>query len=261
MTKRTFPALDHPAILGILFHPRRNASAPTDGPAGKTIRFTMDDGMEIGGRLHVAAPDAPAILFFHGNGEIATDYDTLAPVYTNMGLTLIVVDYRGYGISQGQPTVSHLLADAVTVYRKVRGGIGPTPRCWFVMGRSLGSAAALEVAQVAGGDLAGLILESGFAETAPLVKSLGGPGLPPLDEQRDGIGNQEKIKTIQIPTLILHGAEDRLIPVANARTLLANSGAADKRLVIIPGAGHNDLLAVGGREYFQALRTFVEAHQ
>jgi pimeloyl-ACP methyl ester carboxylesterase len=259
MTERAFPALDQPAILSILFHPRRNAEVPADGPAGKTVRFAMDDGTEIGGRLHAAAPDAPAVLFFHGNGEIATDYDSLAPVYRGLGLTLLVVDYRGYGISQGRPTVAHLMTDAVAVYRKTRSLPGLAPSKWFVMGRSMGSVAALEVARAAGSEIAGLILDSGIAETAPLLKTLGGVELPNFDEARDGVGNPEKIRSVRVPTLILHGTDDRLVPVANARTLHANSGAADKRLVLIERAGHNDLLSVGPGQYFQALHAFVGA--
>lgn len=258
MTERTFRRLDQPSILPILFHPRRNVSAPPEGASSRTVRFTMGDGTEIGGRLHLAATNAPALLFFHGNGEIATDYDSLAPVYRGLGLTLLVVDYRGYGISQGQPTVAHLMSDALAVYRKARAETGLAPSRWFVMGRSLGSAAALEVARAAGPEVDGLILESGFAETGPLAKTLGGAVPPDFDEARDGMGNEEKIKGVKVPTLILHGEADRLVPAGNARTLYTNSGAAYKRLVLIPGAGHNDLLAVGADSYFKAIKELVE---
>ena len=89
------------------------------------------------------------ILYFHGNGEIASDYDTIAPFYTRLGITLFVVDYRGYGLSDGTP-VGH---DADR--RRLDGASARTRSCWravgvaagalFVMGRSLGSAAALEI--------------------------------------------------------------------------------------------------------------------
>jgi alpha-beta hydrolase superfamily lysophospholipase len=74
----------------------------------------VEPGIVLGGRLYPAAPDSPAILFFHGNGEIAEDYDDIAPLYIQMGITLLVMDYRGYGTSG--LTASHLLSDAVAVF-------------------------------------------------------------------------------------------------------------------------------------------------
>ena len=126
------------------------------------------------------------------------------------------------------------------------------------MGRSLGSAAAIEIAAHAGDGFDGLILESGFAYTLSLLQTLGLRWSTELtDEARDGFGNLEKIARAHVPTLIIHGEADRLIPVENAHALHESCGAADKRLVTIPGAGHNDIMFAGQRPYFEALHAFV----
>jgi pimeloyl-ACP methyl ester carboxylesterase len=261
LTRRSLELLDRPEVLRVLFHPRRD---PPDRPLPlrvRSLQIQVDEGIAVSARLHRANPHGPTMLFFHGNGEIASDYDGISPLYTSLGINLLVVDYRGYGSSDGQPRASHLLADAVTVYKTVGSILVENElrvRPLFVMGRSLGSAAAIEIAWHAGAEIAGLIIESGFAYTLPLLVTLGlRMELTETDEARDGFGNLDKIAQIHVPTLIIHGQDDWLIPVKNGRALYEYSGATDKRLVTIPHAGHNDLLFTGQEPYFDALRAFV----
>lgn len=250
--------LDHPAIAAVMFHPRPEASRPHEDAQTHTIRFTLPDGTVIGGRLHAAAPGDPVILFFHGNGEIASDYDDLAPVYRKLGLSLFVVDYRGYGVSTGRPSASALIADALAVAERAPEAVaahGLSPARWLVMGRSLGSAAALAVAAEAkaGPAFSGLVIESGFADTLALIRRLGGALPPGVEDARDGFGNLHRIARVTIPTLIIHGEEDWIIPFSDGQSLFEASGAADKRLLPIPGAGHNDLMMIGADRYFPAI--------
>ena len=251
-----FDLLDQPEIGAVLFHPRPEYPGVPETAEERTVRFTSAEGGVIGGRLYAAGPAAPVILFFHGNGEIASDYDDLAPLYRQLGLTLLVVDYRGYGISTGQPTASGLVADALAVFDQapaVLAAAGLTPKRLLVMGRSMGSAAALAVAEAKGTALAGLIIESGFADSLPLVERLGGRLPPGANEGRDGFGSLARIARVTVPTLIIHGAEDWIIPFSDGQRLYEAAGAADKRLLRIDGAGHNDLMMVGVKAYFQAI--------
>ncbi len=250
--------LDHPAILRVLFHPRREVlhEAATGAEA---VHIEVAANVHLGGRLHAAERDAPMILFWHGNGEIAADYDPIAPMYTRLGITLLVLDYRGYGLSDGQPTATDLIADAGRVLKGIPALLERhrlSPARLYVMGRSLGSAAAIEAATRVQSGLSGLILESGFAFTLPLLERLGGIS-PANSDEGQGFGNHAKIGRVSLPTLIIHGEEDRIIPVSDGRSLYRQSPAVDKRLVTIADAGHNDLMIVGLNDYFESIRRFI----
>lgn len=253
------PILDQPSVLRVLFHPRRDNSIPPNG--AYPVAVEVEPGVTVGGRLYPTDAQNPAILYFHGNGEIAADYDDIAEYYTYLGITLLVIDYRGYGVSNGTPTASNVLTDAVTVFNAV-GGIleshGLSPKRLYVMGRSLGSAAAIEVALQAGEQLAGLIIESGFAQTFPLLARLG-VVVQGADEDRDGVGNAVKISKITTRTLIIHAQEDMLIPVGQGLLLHRYCAAQDKHLVLIKNAGHNNLMMVGRSQYFDAIQKFVSS--
>jgi len=252
--------LDRPEVLRVLFYPRREEEPGFVPPSAGSVAFEVEPGLRIGGRLYPADVRWPAILFLHGNGEIAADYDDLAPLYTRLGITLLVADYRGYGTSGGTPTASHLLTDALTIFGqvgRVLEGYGLAPPRLYVMGRSLGSAAAIEVALRAGEQLAGLIVESGFADTFGLLARLG-LRVVGADEERDGFGNAVKMSHLRTPTLVIHGLNDVLIPAGDGQELYRRCAATDKRLVLIPGAGHNDLMLVGVANYFKAIRAFVQ---
>ncbi len=252
--------LDRPEILQVIFHPRPDYGF-SPPPGVQHVAVEVEPGVSIGGRLYPAGPQSPAIVYFHGNGEIAADYDEIASLYTRLGITLLVWDYRGYGTSGGRPTVSSLLPDALVAFDATgslldQGGLSPVRL--YVMGRSLGSAAAVEIAWLRGAQLAGLIIESGFADTFGLLARLG-VRVPGADEERDGVGSALKMAQISIPTLIIHGERDILIPPADGRMLYERCASPDKRLVLIPGGGHNDLMMVGMAQYFQAVNEFIAA--
>ena len=253
------PILDKPEILRVIFHPRLDYPPTLAAPGGQPLSIQVEPGVTVGARLYGSGSDAPAILYWHGNGEIAADYDAIAPLYTRMGITLLVIDYRGYGNSDGTPTCSNLLSDAVAVFGSADSVLdhhGLTPSRLYAMGRSLGSAAAIELAARAGNQLSGLVVESGFADTFALLARLG-VRLEGATERQDGFGNPQKIADVTIPTLIIHGEDDVLIPAQDGEELFQRSGAKNKRLLPITGAGHNDLMLVGRTQYFDAIQAFV----
>ncbi len=251
--------LDRPEILNILFHPRTCEKTPLP-PGATDIPVKMDEEATIGCRLFSAGMEAPTILFFHGNGEIVADYDEIGPRYVEAGMNFLITDYRGYGWSTGTPTASTLLDDAHTLYHFLRAWLkdqGYTDQL-FIMGRSLGSACAIELASSYNDEIKGLIIDSGFAETLPLAKSLGLDLEAMSISEKETFNNGEKIESVTRPTFILHGQQDDLIPLWQAQKLHANCGARSKELQIVPGADHNSLIAVGGIYYFNAIKTFVE---
>ena len=247
--------LDRPDVLLFLFHPRPEPHVAARSAAAQDLLIPVPNDAVIGARFHRCGPSAPTVLFFHGNGEIVADYDELGPLYNRLGLNLLAVDYRGYGRSTGRPTVSTLLEDAPVVFdfalRWLSGQACHGPL--LVMGRSLGSAAALELAAGRGHAFDALIIESGFAWTVPLLRLLGvdvdGLGI----DEAAGFGQTAKIAAFAKPTLIIHAAADHIIPYADAEALYEASAAPDKRLLKIPRANHNDILMHGLDAYLAAI--------
>ena len=256
---KSYPSkLDQPRALQYIFHPRKEiASHPPAGAVDYTI--TVEEGVTIGCRFYIASSNAPSILFFHGNGEIVGDYDDLGPVYNQYGLNLLAVDYRGYGTSGGTPTVTAMIKDSHVIFKEVqewlkkKGMQGPL----WIMGRSLGSASALELASEYETDTAGLIIESGFAYTVPLLAFLGVDTKALNITEADCFRHIEKIKAVRKPTLIIHAQHDQFIPVSDAEDFLKHSPAQKKALKIIPRADHNTMLMIAGRSYFETIQQFM----
>ncbi len=251
--------MDRPEITQLIFHPIKTPQ--NTPPAGAIdLEVPIADGVTIACRLHSHAVGSPTLIFFHGNGEIIPDYDQVGPGYVREGLNFLVAEYRGYGWSTGAPLTSTLLPDSNAVFLFLQAWLrdhGYTGAL-FVMGRSLGSASAIDVAVNHSDAISGLIIDSGFAKTLPLAKVLG------VDLAAMGIGEEQsfnnsgKIAKFTKPTFILHGQYDQLIPLWQAETLQAECGARSKEFQIVPGADHNSLIAVAGPLYFQAIRKFIE---
>lgn len=255
-----YPALDQPEILAYLFYPRPGFSA-SPPVQGEVLMIPVAEEVAIEARCYPADPQGCTILFFHGNGEIAQDYDDLGPLYVERGINLIVADYRGYGRSSGWPTASTMLADSHVIldfcraWLRERGYHGPL----LAMGRSLGSASALELACRHPTAIAGLILESAFAYTGPLLRRIGVESMQAGHfTESQGFRQLDKIRTVRQPTLVIHAAWDHLIPFDDGQALYDASPAADKHLLPIPRADHNTILALGLRAYLQGVERFAD---
>lgn len=265
MSKQNQPSLlDRPEITALLFHPRKD---PLDQlPPGASELFTpVDEGISLNSRLYAGDAGRPHILFFHGNGEIAADYDDIGPIYQQFGLNLLVSDYRGYGKSTGRPDVSSMLQDAHAVFDHIRRWMHRNERTGplWVMGRSLGSAPALELAAHYPDDCQGLIIESGFAYTLDLLAHIGLDTRGWQDNAKAGSAdinriNIDKIARYAGPTLIIHAQQDGIIPAAHGKALYQASPAPVKNIRIIEGADHNTIFLIAGKTYFSLIREFTD---
>lgn len=251
--------LDHPTLLASIFHPF--PCAPTPLPKGAVaVMIETEPEIKLGCRAYIHSPSSPNILFFHGNGETVADYDDIGPLYNHAGMNLLVTDFRGYGWSDGSPTVTSMLNDAEVLFirfqdwLKSRGHSGPL----FLMGRSLGSVPAIDLASRHEGEFKGLILESGIADTLPLAKSLGLKINFDKFTEEDGFQNLQKIETVKTATFIFHGALDEIIAADEAEKLQSFSGARTKEFMVIPGASHNTMILTGGRLYFETIKNFID---
>ncbi len=259
--KGNLSLLDRPEILSFVFYPRKEAQRGDLRPNWQDHSINVEEGVVIGCRFYIAGKDAPNLLYFHGNGEIVSDHDSLAPIYNERKINLFVADYRGYGTSTGTPTFSAMLRDANILFESfyevlIKEGFSGMP---FLMGRSLGSASVCEIAYHHQDQIRGMIIESGFADPLGLLRRLGMSIRPVEQEGAIGLSNVNKISSIKIPTLIIHGENDFIIPVDDGKELYSKSGTKDKKILIIPGSGHNDLLYVGMEAYFQAIEAFVHS--
>ncbi len=250
-----YRVLDRPEILNFLFYPRREDHSSRPGGTARDMQIPVEEHVTIGACFHHAQTVAPTILFFHGNGEIVADYDEIAPLYVQQGINFLPVDYRGYGRSTGTPTVTAMMRDCHTIFAYILdwladgGYTGPL----VVMGRSLGSASALEIAAHYRGRIAGLIIESGFAYLMPLLRLIGVSPLKMGISEEDGCQNIQKIRAFDKPTMIIHAQFDQIIPFSDGEALYEASAAEDKRLLMIPGADHNTIFMRGFQDYMAAI--------
>lgn len=258
--------LDTPRIINNLFFVRK--TPPNSNPYKDVYDGTIpveddsdDRDIELGYRLYLHRKDTPVLMFFHGNGEIANDYDDIAPYYHLCGVSLLIVDYRGYGWSTGTPKTSTLLTDAAAALQHlptICEEYGITSETRFLKGRSLGSAPAIYLASHYGDSFSGLIVESGYADAPSLFRRL---GIEIPDDLNDDptlpLNNVRKMKAVSLPLLVIHGKDDKLIPVGHSEDLFAASPAYNKELLVIEGANHNNLMSTNTAKYFDAIKRFI----
>ena len=259
ITKIDYSKLDRPEILAFLFYPRTESTIQREEAEYREILIPVEESVQIGSRLYHAGNDKPFMLFFHGNGEIVADYDDIAVIYNQLGINFMPVDYRGYGKSDGNPTITAMMRDCHVIFDYVRafmdeeGYTGPL----VVMGRSLGSASALELAYHYGDDIDGLVIESGFAYAIPLMELLGIDTATIGISEEDGFNNVNKIQSYPGPTLIIHAEHDHIIPFTDAETLYRASNSQFRRFLAIPEANHNTIFAFGLSGYMRAIQEMM----
>ena len=257
MAKRPdFSVLDDAQLHQFVFFPRPDW---TPVPQGASDHYVPVDGdVSVFGRFYLVKRETKNILYFHGNGEVACDYDWIAPLYNEIGINLFVADFRGYGISGGHPTFANTITDAHRIFEyfsNMRSKNNYTGAV-YIMGRSLGSQSAIELAASYGSRIKGLILESGFLQNRRLIQSLGLP-LEISNLDRFEAECIEQVRSITSPALIIHGELDDLIPHIESETIYDHIGSRDKKLVTIHGAGHNDIMVMGMDRYFKTIKDFI----
>jgi len=196
--------------------------------------------------------DAPVVLYLHGaRWNLSGNLFRISRL-REFGFSVFAIDYRGFGKSDGD------LPSEATVYEDARVGWAfvvahaPDPRRRFIYGHSLGGAVAVDLAASLGERGArGLIIESSFTNFADVASEFT-RGLLPSAMLSQKFDSLDKIARVRMPVLIVHGQEDRYMPLRFSEALYA-AAPEPKRLLLVPNGSHNNSLMVGGSEYRRAV--------
>ena len=245
------------------------------------VRFPAKGGVTLHGWFVPGDKDVTWI-WFHGNaGNISHRLENLTLLHRQLGVNILLFDYRGYGLSEGRASEKGTYQDATAALEYVLSRQDIAPHRIVYFGRSLGAAVALWLATRR--RPYGLILESPFASVQDMAK-VAFPHLPLHLLVRGKYDSLSRIASVSCPLaamiglqfqrlpiavgdegviavsgeegLILHGARDEIVPVEQAQRLYA-AATQSKALFLIPGAGHNDTYSVDQPLYFRTLAEFM----
>jgi fermentation-respiration switch protein FrsA (DUF1100 family) len=218
------------------------------------ITFSATDATQLHGWLVPGQTEAPAVLFCMGNaGNISHRLETLQLLH-QLGVTVFIFNYRGYGTSEGRASEAGTYSDIAGAMAFLNDRGWPAERI-ILFGRSLGAAVSLE------GSLrttpAGLIMEAPFTS----IESMGRHHYPLLNSLLGWLisakyNNLAKIAELEAPLLIIHGKNDNICPPSMAEELYARA-PQEKQILWIPEAGHNDGFVVGGERYRDTLKQVI----
>ena len=228
-------------------------------PAEAGLRYEevfikTEDEVQIHGWWIPADEARLTILCFHGNaGNISHRIDRMT-FFHDRGLDVFMIDYRGYGRSDGRPSEEGLYRDGRAAYEYLRESRGISPDRIVIFGKSLGGAVAADLATRV--EAGGLILESTFTSIKDMAR-LAVPVLPVHLLVRTRFDSLEKVPEIRIPILVVHGKQDSIVPFEHGQRLY-DAAQGTKELLPIPRADHNDVLFKGGSIYRDGLRAFLD---
>ena len=217
------------------------------------VDFTAADGVKLHGWFIPGRSDI-MWLWFHGNaGNISHRLDNIAVLHRSLGVNVFIFDYRGYGRSEGSVSEKgiYMDAEAALAYLRSREDVDQSKLVLF--GRSLGCAAAVEVA--AQHETYAVILESPFTSTRAMANRLY-PFLRLGFLLTTRLDSLSKIDGVRAPLMVLHGDSDQTVPIDLGRELF-DAANEPKRFYVIEGADHNDTYLVGGDAYLEALQDFL----
>ena len=232
---------------------RELQGAPSDaGLPFDHVRIETADGVRVHGWYVPAQPARATLLFFHGNaGNVSHRLDSLR-IFHDLGLSVLIIDYRGYGRSEGTPSERGTRRDARAAWAYLVTERGAEPETIVLFGRSLGAAVAAELARdVAPG---ALILESAFT-SVPDIAQEAYWFLPARWLSRFEYATAEYVKDTAAPVLVIHSEDDEIIPFHHGRAVF-EAANEPKQLLVLRG-GHNTGFLVSGSSYRQGIDRFL----
>lgn len=253
-----FVALIYVFQSRMIFQPNLFGDVADGDPSDVGLEFEeafldAEDGVRLHGWFVPAEAARGVLLFFHGNaGNITHRLDSIA-LFHRLGLSVFIVDYRGYGKSEGRPTEQGTYRDARAAWRYLTGIRGIDPARIVIFGRSLGAAMASKLATET--SAAGLIVESAFT-SVPDMAARHYPYLPVRKLTRFRYDTLGHVKASSIPILVVHSENDEIAPFAMGRTLFEN--ASEPKSFLALNGGHNEAVLVSTSVYLAGLQAFLD---
>lgn len=240
-----FPDLVLRAAPILLYHPAPMASgrsSPEDWgiPRGDEVWLETDDGVRIHGWwIPADPPRLGTLLFLHGNAGNIAGRAPMAGELARAGLDVLLLDYRGYGRSEGSPSEEGLYRDAEAAYRYLREERGVRVRELAVAGHSLGAAVAGHLAS--NRPVGAVVLTAGFTDLSDAARAVY-PWLPDawFRWNPPPFPTIRRVGALDSPVLVGRGSSDDLIPRDQVRALY-EAAAPPRQWVEVAGAGHGDL--------------------
>lgn len=238
----------------IHFPVRALETTPADaGLAYEELYLTTADGERLHAWFLPAHEARAVLLFFHGNaGNISHRLESLR-IFHELGLEVLILDYRGYGRSSGSPSEKGLYRDAEAAYDYLTRERSVPPEQLLVFGRSLGAAVAAQLASER--PVGGLILESGFTSVPDLGAELY-PFLPVRLLARYDYDTGEALSKVEAPVLVIHSRDDDIIPFSHGRALF--EAAPEPRQFLELEGDHNTGFLRSRERYVRGLEQFLK---
>ena len=240
----------------LIYFPYRTLElTPSDlGLGFEDVTLTTEDGVAIHAWFLPVDKPRCTVLVCHGNaGNISHRLDRAIPLQGEVGASVLLFDYRGYGRSEGSPDEEGTYRDARAAYAFLTERKGLKPHAIVLFGESLGAAVALQLALER--PARALVLESPFASIRDMAREAL-PFLPIGSLVRTRYENEAKAPRLRIPLLVLHGEIDDMVPISQGRRVFA-AAPEPKRFYAIPGGGHNGAYVTGGPAYWGVWREFL----
>jgi fermentation-respiration switch protein FrsA (DUF1100 family) len=245
-----------PFLNALLYFPTRElAVEPADFDLEAThLDIRTEDGERLDGWwIRAPAPSRGHVLFCHGNGGNIGDRLDNVRLLAEAGFDLLLFDYRGYGRSSGRPSEEGTYRDARAARSVLLEQAGVEASRVLYLGESLGGAIAVNLAL--GFPPRGLILQSAFTSVRDTAVEHY-PFLPGFLVP-DAYPSHKRVGHLRSPLLVLHGEADEVVPVSHARALY-QAAPEPKRLELLAGVGHNDLVSGASTAYLEAVASWAE---
>jgi len=232
-------------------------------PNLEDVYFTSSDGVRLNGWF-VPASDRtkPTILLAHGNGGNLGDHTGVIRMFTRRGYGFLAFDYRGYGKSESSPSEQGIYKDITAASQYLSQVRHIPPQRQIALGGSLGSAVVIDAATHI--PFRAVIAYSTLTSAPAVAEHLRDNGsmawlkvLPLQLVMKQTYNSLGKIDRVHVPLLVLHGDHDRLMPVSMPKALYQRAGSAHKKLLIIPGAGHESVIFQGEDQMFEQLNQLL----